>query len=295
MTRHTPPAVPTLTRALCVHAAAFSISAALLAACSAPAPAWRAVESANGEPVSLEAMADALAGLDVVFLGEQHDNRVGHELELRLTELLLERRGKLAISLEMFERDGQLALDRYLEGDLDERAFLHEARPWRNYWRDYRPALQLARREGLPVIAGNVPRPLAARVAREGLDAVYPAVYMPFDVRPDPGPYRERFEQAMGGHGGSGRMDNWYAAQVVKDEAMAEAIAAQLEREPGMLVVHWTGYFHSDYHQGTVERLVRRLPGVQVGVVTMRSGSRDPERLDPRVRAAADYVWLVRP
>jgi len=238
-------------------------------------------------------MAERLAEMDVVFLGEEHDSDLGHAMQLETTKLLLERRGRIALSLEMLEADCQLELDRYLAGELSESRFLDRARPWPNYHEHYRPAVELARREGLPVLAANVPRPLAARVAREGLAAVFSQPMMPFDVRTDPGAYRERFEEAMGNHGGITTMNKVFAAQVVKDEKMAEAIDYFLEKEPGTLVVHWVGKFHSDYRLGTVERLLRRRPGLRVAVVTMNSSTREPGRLRPEDRSAADFVWLV--
>ena len=51
-------------------------------------------------------------------------------------------------------------------------------------------------------------------------------------------------------------------------ESIAEAIAA---REPGEAptVVHWNGRFHSDFGLGTVERLKRRMPHLNIAVVSM--------------------------
>jgi uncharacterized iron-regulated protein len=280
-------------RAAEMHCMPRPLLALTLALAACQAPAWVCVEGASGEPVTLAEMADRLAECDVVFLGEQHDSDVGHALQLETTKLLLARRGRLALSLEMLEADSQFELDRYLRGELSEGAFLSSARLWPNYREHYRPAVELARRNGLPVLAANVPRPLAARVAREGLAPVFPQPMMPFDVRPEPGPYRERFEQAMGNHGGVTVMDRVFAAQVTKDEKMAEAIDWFLEQEPRTLVVHWVGRFHSDYRLGTVECLLRRRPGLRVGVVSMQSGSRDPGSLGEQEREAADYIWLV--
>ena len=203
--------------------------------------------------------------------------------------------------MEMFERDVQPALDDYLAGAIDEPTFLAGARPWPNYAEDYRPVVQLAKREHLDVIAANVPRPLAARVSREGLEPVRSQRWMPADVQPYPGAYRMRFEDAMGDAGGSSAheippdaMDRWYTAQVVKDEAMAESIQRWIEDHwPDGFVVHWCGKFHSDRRLGTVERLLRRRPDLKVGVVTTISGVRDPRDLSEEQRTAADYVWLV--
>jgi len=269
---------------------------AALACQSTRAPDWRAIDGRSGAPVSFEQMADELSRMDVVFLGEVHDSAIGHELQLAMTRALHERVRRLAVSLEMIERDCQLDLDLYLSGRIDEADFVERSRPWGNYYRDYRPVVEFARREGLPVIAGNIPRYLARRVARKGLEDVARELLAPREVLAEPGPYRERFVQAMGGHGGmqDAVMDRVYASQCIKDEAMAESIADHLEREPGTLVVHWVGKFHSDYHLGTVENLLRRIPGLRVGVVSMFPGTRNPKKITPEQRSAGDFLWLVR-
>ena len=269
---------------------------AALACQSTRSPDWRAVDGRSGAVVSFDQMADDLSRMDVVFLGEVHDSELGHELQLAMTRALYERRPRLAVSLEMIERDCQFDLNLYLSGRIDEADFVRGSRPWGNYQRDYRPVVEFARREGLPVIAANVPRPLARRVARKGLEDVRSELHAPREVLPEPGPYRERFVQVMGGHGGmqDAVMERVFASQVIKDEAMAESIADHLQRAPRTLVVHWVGKFHSDYHLGTVEYLVRRMPGLRVGVVSMLPGTRNPEKITPEQRAAGDFLWLVR-
>jgi hypothetical protein len=63
--------------------------------------------------------------------------------------------------------------------------------------------------------------------------------------------------------------ERYYFSQCVKDETMAEAIAAGFERYGRKLVVHVNGAFHSDFGLGTVERVRRRLSGRRVAVVTV--------------------------
>lgn len=274
----------------------------LLTACRATGPAGTPTPACLELPavreVALSEAADALAACDVVFLGEEHDNDVGHALQLLLTELLLRRRGALALSLEMFERDVQGTLDRYLAGEIDEERFLAESRPWGNYAEHYRPAVELARSRGLPVLAANVPRDLARRVSARGLDAVEGEPHAAREVHLGDGPYRARFAEAItGGHPGfePGKLDRWYAAQCLKDDTMAESIADFLSRPRGPLVVHWCGSFHSDYGLGTVERLLMRRPDLRVGVVSMISGELDEKALEAFGRDLADYVLLVPP
>jgi len=114
-------------------------------------------------------MVLALAKADVVLVGEQHDDPNTHRLELAVLEGLLRRRVSLVVGLEMFERDVQPALDRYLAGSITEEQFLHDARPWPRYGTDYRPMVEFARVHGIPVIGSEVPRRIAGDVSKNGL------------------------------------------------------------------------------------------------------------------------------
>jgi hypothetical protein len=63
--------------------------------------------------------------------------------------------------------------------------------------------------------------------------------------------------------------ERFYLAQCVKDEAMAESIVEARRRAPrNAIVVHFNGSFHSDFGQGTVDRVRRREPGWTLAVVT---------------------------
>jgi uncharacterized iron-regulated protein len=66
-------------------------------------------------------------------------------------------------------------------------------------------------------------------------------------------------------------IDRYYWSQCLKDETMAESIAAAVEARGGQpgAVVHVTGAFHSDFGLGTAERTRRRLPDRRVATVTL--------------------------
>lgn len=228
-------------------------------------------------------LADA-ARHDVVFLGEQHDDPGTHRLERAALEGIGRRRAQVVLSLEMFERDVQGTLDQYLSGAIDEATFLKTARPWPRYATDYRGVVELAKAKGWPVVASNVPRRLASLVGRKGLGAVdsLPATdrtLMAAELICPPDKYFGRFKESMGDMSGHGQntlaadsvermVGRFYEAQCVKDETMAEAIAAARSRYPDAVVVHVNGAFHSEYGQGTVSRVTRRIPGVRTALVS---------------------------
>jgi uncharacterized iron-regulated protein len=239
-----------------------------------------------------EVMLADLASADIVFVGEQHGNPGTHRLELALVDGLRRRGVPITVSMEMFERDVQGVLDRYLRGTLSEPEFLADARPWPRYGTDYRPIVELARTHGWPVIAANVPRRLASEVAKSGkdrLEQLAPAdrAMAARDLECPADAYFERFAKAMGEHAGSAkegsqppeatataaaeRTDRYYWSQCLKDETMAESIAGAFEARPDRrgVVVHFNGAFHSDFGLGAAARVRRRLPGRRIAIVSI--------------------------
>ena len=261
--------------------------ALMLAAVPALAQAGepRAWDARAGRWVAWGVMADSLARYDVVVVGEQHDDPATHRAEAALLDAVGRRRGRVMVSLEMFERDVQPLLDDYGVRRVTEADFLARSRPWGSYASDYRPLVEHARARRWPVVAANVPRPLASAVARGGMAALDT---LPFSHRrlfaaerrcAPQGEYFRRFGVAMGGmHGHGAGADSaaaraalvrFYEAQCVKDETMAESIVRARDVWRGWMVVHFTGAFHSDRRLGTVERLARRLPDARIAVVSI--------------------------
>jgi len=244
----------------------------------------RVFNSGDGTFTDFEMMLADLAKADVVFVGEEHDDPVTHHLELAMLEGLARRRS-IIVSMEMFERDTQAAVDDYLAGRINESEFLNISRPWPNYATDYRPLVEFARMKGWPVIAANVPRRYASQVARGGTSVLdqLPQAERDFVAAKISAPkddYFKRFAEMMGAHpiGTAGTnsepgqmMERFYLAQCVKDDTMAESIARAYKGslEPKPLIVHFTGAFHSDYRLGTPARVRTRLEGARVAVVSI--------------------------
>ncbi len=131
------------------------------------------IDGRTGQALSFAKLLDTLAKADVVFLGETHTDETTHRVELAVYEGLLRRRdNRVVLAMEMFERDVQPSLDKYLAGEIDEAQFTAQARPWSNYRTGYRPLIQRAKRAGKPVIASNFPRPLRMQVAAKGAEAI---------------------------------------------------------------------------------------------------------------------------
>ena len=241
------------------------------------------VEPVSGVAVSVETAAAQLAQADVVFLGESHSHPGNHLAQMAIFRALHQRNGDLALSLEQFERDVQPVLDQYLAGDIGEATLRDLGRAWDNYPVSYRPLVEYAKANGLPVIAAEAPNMVVRCVGRQGpafLDTM-PAdkrLWAAAKLHLDDGPYRDRFiafATQDGVHGESGGTDDEvsdavlrsFAAQVTRDETMADSIVAHIAAHPGRRVVHLTGSFHSAAFLGTAERVAWRRPDLTIAVV----------------------------
>lgn len=242
---------------------------------------YRVFDTAARQFTDFEVLASDLAGADVVFVGEQHDDPNTHRLERLLLEALAARRGGITLSLEMFERDVQAKVDEFHAGYLSEPGFLRVSRPWPRYATDYKPLVDFAVERGWPVLAANVPRPIASEVSKAGIDvlASKPAAERAWFAAdrqcPVDDDYYVRFKEAMGSHPTMDALQRYYDSQCLKDETMAESIAqawstaAAADSSTRPLVVHYNGAFHSDFSLGTASRTQRRLPDAKVAVITI--------------------------
>src|ERR1041384_1468849 len=235
----------------------------------------------QGNPASLEKIIDALAQSDVVFLGEQHDDTVAHKLQLEIFRRAIGKYGaerKIALSLEMFERDVQVEVDEYLKDLISEQHFLSSSRPWGNYKVDYRPLVELAKEKKLPVIAANAPRRYVNMVSRNGrdaLNALSPEAkkwLAPLPYAPATEGYRKKFEALMGGSGdaNSHGMSKIMDSQSLWDATMADSIAKFIKENKHPLVVHLNGSFHSENRWGIPDHLLKYRPKTKFLVVTIR-------------------------
>jgi len=226
-------------------------------------------------PQILSNLSDLLPHLEkanVVYLGETHDNPQHHQMQLEIIQSLHKRQPKIAIALEMFQRPYQQFLDQYIVGKITEQELLEKTeynQRWGFPWEHYAPILRYAQANKLPVLALNTPSEITRQVAREGLASLtrQQRQFIPpaTEIRTDNAEYRQlifgAFEQhQQAGHGSSSDLENFFLAQVLWDETMAEKIAQFHQAEPSYQVIVLAGQGHIIYGYGIPSRVVRRLP-----------------------------------
>lgn len=185
----------------------------------------------SGSRVRWNNMVAAATNEDVVIIGEQHDDAVGHNVELAFVEDAVKRWPDTTLSMEMLDRRKQSATDDYVAGIIDRDDFIREvastkfrriarsyldgdidrarferrifAVGWPDWPHNYQPIIDVAREHDMPILASNTPwlhyAKLANKEGFERLASLTPAqralVEVPGIIPQDD--YRDRFFEVM--------------------------------------------------------------------------------------------------
>ncbi|MFN7016788.1 MAG: ChaN family lipoprotein [Fimbriimonadales bacterium] len=263
-------------------------------------PPGEIVDARRRRPVSMSEMIRLLEPTTFILIGEQHDNAQHHQFQAQVIEGLVQAGRSVIVGMEMFDRTKQYPLNLWTLNRLSEAEFIVQSE-WKTQWGFdfalYRPIFEVVYRYRLRLVGLNVPRSVVRQTARGGWQSVPEAERMGI---PDPDlsveDHRQLFYALLGGGHPSGEAqnDNFYAAQVVWDTAMADTALRYLERtvpSPRLAFVILAGNGHVMYDVGISLRL-RMRTNHPTRVITLLPPSAKPMR----VRASiGDFVWLPAP
>lgn len=255
--------------------------------------------TATKSRVQFTDIAQAMDNADVIFFGEIHDDSLGHVAELDLLKTLaVKYPGKLALSLEMFETDVQPVLNEYLNGFIREKNMITDTRAWPGYKTDYRPMVEFAKNNRIPVIAANAPARYTNMVTTGGferlkvLDKTALNYLPPTPVDTATGAYYDKFVAEVGGHRAMAGM-KIYQSQSLWDATMAWSIARFYKKNKDHKIMQVNGGFHSEDKMGIVAQLKNYAPKARVITINAYSG-KDQDKPDWKdLEKKADYVILT--
>jgi uncharacterized iron-regulated protein len=209
----------------------------------------RILRVSDGQILSLREIVKDLKDSHLVFVGEIHTNQSHHHMQLQTIRVLKEAGAPVAIGFEMFRRDSQPDLDRWVNGELSEREFEKiYYKNWNYPWPLYRDIFLFARDHNIPMIGLNVPPEITKQVAREGFASLSPKQRGDLPMvtcRVDP-EYMAFVRRSLGMHGHGGmEFTKFCEAQLVWDTAMAWSLLRYLEKNPDATVVVVAGSGHS--------------------------------------------------
>lgn len=225
--------------------------------------------------VSDAAAVERLKAARIVLVGEHHNNPDHHQAQLKVIHTLHKAGRKVAVGLEMFRRDSQDALDKWIAGKTSEAQF----KPiyldnWNYDWELYDPIFNYARENRIPMVGLNVARTITAQVAYKGfasLNEVQRGALEGITCNVTP-QYREFISKAYGAHGhGKMNFNRFCEAQLVWDTAMAVYAIDYLEQQPDTVMVILAGSGHAR-KLGIPAQLAKRTPWPVVVVLPETKG-----------------------
>lgn len=238
-----------------------------------PAPAIAIVTAAPGILASRA---------PIVLLGEVHDNAVQHAMRLDAFRAILAAGARPALLMEQFDREKQDDLDRarrgpdgsHVDADALVRAAASAGSGWD--WAHYKPFLALALEHDLPIVAANVSRRDAFRIAMDGLAGAGFDADVPADIA------GRQTEQIVNSHcdtvdAAQGR--KMADAQIARDQFMARSVGRWRDR--GVVLLAGNGHVRRDI--GVARWLDPALASRAIAVGLIEEGDLSPGEFDGTV------------
>jgi uncharacterized iron-regulated protein len=257
---------------------------------------------AKGKTTDYEALRKEALKADIVLFGELHNNPICHWLQIELAKDLAKEKGKnMVMGAEMFEADNQLVLTEYTQKTITDKQLKEEAKMWNNFATDYKPLVELARNQGIPMIATNIPRRYASIVSKQGIEALTnlspeaKAYIAPLPIKVDlqlPA-YAKMMEMMSGNapHGSPQMKPEFFAqAQASKDATMAHFILKNWQE--GKTFLHFNGSFHSDNFESIVWYLKQANPKLKIMTISSVEQA-EVEKLATEHQNKANFIIAI--
>lgn len=219
-------------------------------------PAYLIYDTA-GNAITYNQMLETFKQADIVLFGELHNNPICHWLEYEiLKDLINARDKKVVVGAEMFEADNQLLINEFFQHLIPMSKWEENVRLWPNFRTDYKPIVDLCYKNGISLIATNIPRRYAAKVLRGGFESLdslseeAKKYIAPLPIKYDENLTCYKNMMSMGGMGKIHANANLPKAQAIKDATMAYFILKYLPSK--WLFYHFNGAYHSDNFEGIV-------------------------------------------
>lgn len=248
------------------------------------------ISAKKGKAVTFDELMNDLNSSQIVFIGERHTNPFHHAIQLKIIEAVFKNRPFMKVGMEMFDRSYQQVLELWSVGVLEEDAFLRKVHWYANWRYDfalYRDILQFAKENRIKIVALNIPFYIPARIRVGGVENLsdLDRQYLPKEIDTSNTAHRDYAKKVFEQHHfkSSVKFDDFYMAQCVWDEIMAESVASNLGTKQ---IVVLAGNGHIQFKYGIPDRAFRRT-GVSFRTIYLASAGEEVEL------GVADYIWIT--
>ncbi|MBP1695515.1 MAG: hypothetical protein H6Q41_703 [Deltaproteobacteria bacterium] len=259
----------------------------------------------EGDPITFAQLLNDLDTTRVIFVGESHDQIEHHQIQVRMIHDLVAKGKDVVIGMEMFEKSQQATLDRWSQGLLTEEEFLEESQ-WEKTWgmdhELYKGILDAAKTRHLKILGLNVPRDWVRTVAGNGMQGLSPEdrKLLP-EIDLANRQHRAYIATIFKGHekGSAKAFENFYEAQCLWDEGMAQSLSEFLEspQSEGKTVLVFAGSGHIVFGFGIPNRLDRRNP-VPYQAIVLKTWSKKMNgdlSFTGASSPLANFLWITKP
>jgi len=265
---------------------------------------YKVDEGAQAE-INRSDLLEEMSNSEVIYLGENHDNKYHHKTQLDVIKALVEKGLRPAIGFEFFSRHQTSHLiryqnsdDRYHDGNATGSAekLLRLQLGWESNrdqdWQHLYPILQYARANELSVFGADLSAGMRRQISKLGYAGLTPVekLLVPASDFQDDN-YREfMYQSFIDSHCGwkdEAYLVRLYDAWLSRNEAMAQSIVATYEGLPKQLVIMILGGGHTQYNMAVYERVCHLHPGI------LQINLRFQEVADESIRPSEYFQPLV--
>ena len=258
---------------------------------------YKILDAKKNKRVDFNVLLETVKKKDIIYVGEFHQIPEVISFQIDLVSGLVRKGIHPAIGLEMFNVLQQKLLDYYISRVIPFEMLLslYDMSPEGFDLTHYINLIEIAAKKRLKVIALNIPRNIAAGVARCGLDrAVLKTFHLKSrEIKNCSKEYKKAIGSIYKKHPYEEVTEkNFILAQSIKDEMIAETIAYYLTTEPvGPPLIVVAGRGHIEYGLGVPERVKQKLgkKGKLISDVLVATAY-DDEHPEKEI---ADYILLI--
>ena len=229
----------------------------------------------------------------VIYVGEMHTNPEDHKIQLEVIQALFQKFPDLAVGMEMFDHSYQDVLDQWSAGKLDQKDFIqkvHWYANWRYNFSLYQDILEFIKDNHLRLVGLNIPNHIPPKIREGGIKNLRAdeKEHLPLQIDLSNTAHRDYVQKVFEAHRhhfrGEVEFENFYAAQSVWEDAMAEAIAENLNNDVMVVLV---GNGHIQFKYGIPARAFKQTGAAFTTIYPASIGA----EVEPDI---ADYIWVTK-
>jgi len=248
------------------------------------------ISTKTGTVVSFEDLMADLAGVQVVYVGEQHFDPAHHAVQLKIIQAVHKTHRDMAVGMEMFDQSYQSILNQWSSDKLDQEAFIektHWYANWKFNFELYGDIFEFIKQENIRLVGLNAPFHIPRKVAVGGFENLLEEdkKYLADTIDTTNEAHRAYVKEVYDQHRvhGLDNFDYFYEAQCVWEDTMAASVALHL-KDDMMIVLAGNGHIIRKF--GIPDRAFKRN-GADFRTIYIATAGSEVES------DYADYIWVT--